>query len=76
LLGGQDVFDGDCVVGSEVGVLVELGFQALHFFEVLDEGGAGVVALEALHGLRREGSYFRPCSLPMKPYSICSSLTT
>ena len=32
--------------GGEVGVLVELGLEPLHFLEVLDEGGAGVVALE------------------------------
>ena len=37
---------------GEVGVLVELGLEALDFLEVLDEGGAGVVALEVGHGLR------------------------
>ena len=31
---------------GEVGVLVELGLEALDFLEMLDEGGAGVVALE------------------------------
>ena len=35
---------------GEVGVLVELGLEPLHFLEVLDEGGAGVVALEVGHG--------------------------
>ena len=32
--------------------MVELGFEALHFLETLDEGGAGVVALEIGHGVR------------------------
>ena len=36
---------------GEVGVLVELGLEPLHFLEVLDEGGAGVVALEVGHVL-------------------------
>ncbi len=49
---GQDLLDGGCVVVGEVGVLVELGLEPLHFLEALDEGGAGVVALEVGHGLR------------------------
>ena len=43
---GQDALDGRCLLGREVGVLVELGLEPLHFLEVLDEGRAGVVALE------------------------------
>ena len=38
---------------GEVGVLVELGLEPLHFLEVLDEGRAGGVALEVGHGLGR-----------------------
>ena len=37
------------VLLGEVGVLVELGLEPLHFLEVVDEGGAGVVALEVGH---------------------------
>gem|GEM_PF-3150498 len=48
----QDVFDGGGVVVGEVGVLVELSFEALDFLEVIDEGGAGFVALEIRHGFR------------------------
>jgi len=38
---GEDGLDYLFLLGSEVGVLVELGLEALHFLEVLDEGGAG-----------------------------------
>ena len=40
---------------GEVGVLVELGLEPLHFLEMLDEGGAGVVALEVGHVLGLAG---------------------
>ena len=43
---GQDGLDRLFLLGGQVGVLVELGLEPLHFLEVLDEGDAGVVALE------------------------------
>jgi hypothetical protein len=36
----------------EVGVLVQLGLQSLHFLELLDEGDASVVTLEVGDGFR------------------------
>ena len=48
---GQDAFDGRLVLRREVGVLVELGLEPLHFLELVDEGGAGVVPLEVGDGL-------------------------
>ena len=58
------------VLGGEVGVLVELGLEPLHFLEVLDEGGAGGVALEVgdVFGLARS----RPCDF-MKSSSFCTA---
>ena len=49
------LLDGGGVFVREVGVLVELGFEALHFLETLDEDGAGGVALEVGHSLRVRG---------------------
>ena len=43
------------VLLGEVGVLVELGLEALDFLEVGDEGGLGGIALEVRHGLRCAG---------------------
>lgn len=48
----QSRLDGLAGLGVEIGVLVELGAQALHLLEALDEGGAGLVALEIRHLLR------------------------
>ena len=48
---GQHLLDGLLLLVGEVGVLVELGLEPLHFLELLDERGAGVVALEVGHGL-------------------------
>ena len=52
---GQDVLDGSSVVAGQIGVLVELGLQALHLLERLDEGSAGLVPLELGHRLGRTG---------------------
>ena len=43
---GEDLLDLLALLVGEVGVLVELGLEALHLLEVLDELAAGVVALE------------------------------
>ena len=48
----QNFLDGGGVFLGEVGVLVELCFQPLDFFEMLGEGDAGFVALEVGHFLR------------------------
>ena len=46
----QHLFDAGLVVLAEVGVLVELGFEALDFLEVAEEGSLGGVALQIRHG--------------------------
>ncbi len=51
----QNLLDGGGVVVGEVSVLVKLGLEPLHFLEMVDEGGAGVVALEVGHGFRSAG---------------------
>jgi len=48
----QDVLDGGGIFLGEVSVLIELSFEPLHFLEVIDEGGAGCIALEIRHGFR------------------------
>ena len=48
---GQDVLYRIGVVGREIGVLVKLGFEALHFFEVANEGCTRLVTLELWHSL-------------------------
>ena len=52
---GQNLLDGCLVFLGEVGVLVELGFEPLHFLEMVDEGAAGIVALEVGHCFRFAG---------------------
>ena len=51
----QHLLDGLFVFLGEVGVLIELGLESLDFLEVIDEGGAGGIALEVRHGLRGAG---------------------
>lgn len=50
LVAGEDGFDFLFLEGGEVGVLVELGLDALDFLEAVDELGAGVVAFEVGDG--------------------------
>ena len=52
ILRRQHLGNGLFVFLGEVGVLVELGFEPLDFLEVIDEGGAGLVAFEIRHGFR------------------------
>jgi hypothetical protein len=52
LLLWQHLLDGLFLLLGEVRVLVELGLESLHFLELLNERGAGVVALEVGHDLR------------------------
>jgi len=49
LLPGQNLLDGVLILLGQVGVLIELGLEALHFFETVDKLGSGVVALEVGH---------------------------
>ena len=49
---GQGLNDLLFLLRGEVGVLVELGLEALDFLEVVDEGGAGGITAEVGHGLR------------------------
>ena len=53
------LFDGGFVFPGEVGVLIELGLEALDFLETLDEANAGGVTLEVRHGLGRGGKALR-----------------
>jgi len=51
LIPGQKLLDGGFGLERQIGVLVELGLEALDLAEALDEGGAGVVAAQGGHGL-------------------------
>ena len=57
---GKRLLDLPALVVGEVGVLVELGGQALDLFKLLDKGDAGVVAPEVWHGI---GAGFQPMRL-------------
>lgn len=53
VIGGQDGFDLVRLLGGEVGVLVELGFEALDLFKFVDEIGASDIAVEVGDLLRQ-----------------------
>ena len=55
---GENLLDGRLVFRREVGVLVELGLQPLHFLELVDEGAraSSPLRLGTASGLRFEAS--------------------
>ena len=46
---GQHLLDGGLVRIGQIGVLVQLGLEPLHFLEVGHKGGAGRIALQVGH---------------------------
>jgi hypothetical protein len=68
----QHLLDGGFVFLGEVGVLVELGLEPLDFLEVVDEGGAGGVALQVGTA---EGVQSRPWDF-MKLSSFCTAVSS